>query len=181
MEKLFAGLYIIIIALSFSCGFLLLHINDLQSQNSAFERQLSEYLVDLYGSEKQIEELEKQANKLENQIDELEEQIFLERKAEEGAIEITKIEVSEDSNPSLFVVDVNVSVTIHNYRTSDVNLLVLSLGGDTLENADESVGIGNLQAGGTKTLTFHVIRSMDSGPDVVTLWLNGEVLDREHF
>jgi peptidoglycan hydrolase CwlO-like protein len=82
MEKLFTGLYIIIITLSFACGFLLLYTNDLQSQNNTLESQTSGYQNQIKQLEGQIEELEDQITELEKQIEDLEEQIFLKRKAE---------------------------------------------------------------------------------------------------
>lgn len=68
MEKLFAVLTVIIIALSFSCGLLLYQIGAMQNQNSELKTQTTQL-------ENQIDELEKQTSELEDQIDELEKQI----------------------------------------------------------------------------------------------------------
>ena len=138
MEKLFAGLFIIIIALSFLCGGLLLHINDLQNQNSVFEDQTSEY-------QNQIGQLENQTSELEDQIYDLEEQIYQKKLSDARQVKITKVEVGDQIAASILGYIFEVHVTVQNYGTNDVDGLTVSV--------ENTVWVGLVQAGITKTVT----------------------------
>ena len=183
MEKLFAGLYIVIIVLSFSCGFLLLHINDLQNQNSTLEDEISAYQSQIGKLENQTSELEDQIDELEKQIEDLQEQIFQKKLADAKQVEIIKVERSEDIHDSWFVQMFNVYATIKNRGTKDVNVdgLVLSIGSGE-PNPSSAKPVGVLKAGETKTVGLGgvTIQGPFTGA-VVTLWFNDVKIDTKQL
>lgn len=180
MEKLFAGLYIVIIALSFSCGFLLLHINDLQNQNSVLEDQTTEYQNQIGQLENQTSELEDQIEQLEKQIEDLQGQIFQKKLSDAKQVEIIKVERGEDVHDSWWVAMFNVYATIKNQGTKDVNVegLVLSIGSGE-PNPSSAVPVGVIKAGETRTVGLGAVTIQGPGTGVVTLWFNDVIVDEE--
>ena len=174
MEKLFAGLTIIIITLSFSCGLLLYITNDMQNQNNESKEQISEY-------QNQINQLEKQIEELENQIEDLEEQVCQKKLSDARQVKITKIEVGNQiSSSPLWGTVVEVHVTVHNFGINNIDGLTLKTSA-TSESVYDKAQVG-LYAGETKTFTVEGYE--DEGIVVTNLAIimfNDIILDKKQF
>lgn len=186
MDKASYGLYVTILLLSFLCCFLLLPLSDLLTQNSVLEDEVNEYQDQLVQLQNQTNELSKQErdlydqiNELENHIDNIEEQKVLARKTAEGVVEITQVTHSDDKNPSHFVARVEIYVTVHNYRTTDVS--GLSVRCKHSDGKTETVSFGVVKAGSEETATFEVYSQFFSGPlsypESYSLLLEGTIMD----
>ena len=117
-------------------------------------------------------DLQNQNDTLEKEIEALEEQVELERKRNEGVIEITKV---ERSGGFAWVggIAFEVYVTVTNYGVNDVDGLTLSVG-------DATQGVGLLQGGNTKKVGITTGSDYSgNGKIVVTLKLGNKVLDTE--
>lgn len=126
--------------------------------------------------ENQTSELEDQIDELEEQLDDLEEQLELERKIDEGVVEITGIETRYKGN-AIFVAHYDVYVTVKNYGVNDVSGLAVSTGIDAASPYNpESIEV--LKAGETKTVTLSDRTNYDQ---YVFLLLNDEILDQTDF
>ena len=93
MEKLFAGLAIIVVVLSLPCGFLLYQINEVKNQNSRIQDQIAQLENEKKEHENQMTELKNQRSDLRKQIANLEKQILQKKLSEASHVRITNVEV----------------------------------------------------------------------------------------
>lgn len=154
MEKLFAGLTIIVVVLGVSCGFLLYQVVERQIQSSDLKTQTTQL-------ENQIDELENQINELESQTDILEtlleEQKYQQKLADAKQVKITKIESGEWINHWI-IASHQVYVTVTNQGANNVDGLTVVAEYTSGGTNEEPLGL--LKAGQSKTVTF----GEESGP-----------------
>ena len=182
MEKLFAVLTVVIIALSFSCGLLFYQIGEMQNQNSELQTQTDQLENQITELENQASVLEDQIDELEQQIEDLQEQIFQKKLSDARQVKITKVARGEDVHQSWFVEIFNVYVTVENQGTKDVNVdgLVLSIGSGE-HNPSSAKPVGFIQTGETKTFGLGAITIQGPGTGVVTLWFNDVKIDTKQI
>lgn len=170
MEKLFAVLYSVIVALSILCGFLLLQVSDLQSQNGVLEDHINEYQNQIGQLENQTSELENQIEELEKQTSELEDQIEeLEQQLEEPTYE-QKLSDAQQVIIETFWTEYGIRImgagggeirdvfyiSIRNYASRDVEgltVLVMSTLGSTDIIHNDTITIDVLEARSAKTVS----------------------------
>jgi hypothetical protein len=180
-NKLSYGLYGVSLLLSFLCCTLIFPLNELQNKNNTLEEQITEYQLQESQIWLQNKELLVQIEQLGSQIVALEEQKFLQQKAEEGAIEIVDVERGWYSG-SWGAGSIDIEVTVKNYGYNDVHDLVLELSNTNAGIVDDIQSVGFIKAGSTKTITLRGGYSFVIGaPNLVTLMLNGKILDSEPF
>ena len=165
-------------------GLLLVHLSDLQSENTVLKGQTGGYQNQICQLENQIDEMENQTSKLENQITELEKQLeeqIYQKMVEDGVIKIIDVERGWYSG-SWGAGAIDIEVSVKNYGRSNVDGLVLELGNTYAGTVEDTKAVGLLQAGKTKTITLRGGYSfVTGGPNFVELSLNGNVLDSESF
>ena len=160
MEKLLATLCIVIVALSFLCGFLLLQISDLQSQNSELQNQTSE--------------LEAKLSALANAT---------------VLVKITEFTVTEGTEggtmppPSFLRFDIN--LTVQNFGANDVEGLSLSVRDAMQEGSTNNrVQVELLISGEAQNVTTQVYLFMLGRTEyifVATLFLDDIILDERTY
>ena len=173
VEKLFAGMYIIAIVLSFSCGGLLLNITALDRQNSDLKTNTDQL-------ENQINVLEKETSDLEDQVEELAKQLEAQtyQKNLEYAkqVKITEIKLGPDTVESSLVAAFDIYVTVKNFGTNNaVELAVSTSSGET--KPTEAEAIEQVKAGGTAKITLRGSATWWERTEAVTLWFNDVLVD----
>ena len=168
MEKLFAGLTVIIVVLSFSCGFLLFIVGDTYIQNGDLKNQ--------------IEQLESQMEQLGKQIDDLEQQIYQKELSAARQVKIEKMKMNPPIEWGYLGLTSSISVTIKNCGSNPVEGLAL-LAGFSYSNevtSSNTKTIEVLEAGVTKTLGFQA-PIFGTPPTHFTLMFNDVILDQQKY
>jgi cell division protein FtsL len=209
MKKLFTGLTVIIVVLSFLCGFLFLQRSDLQNQNAVLEDQISEQQNQMEQLENQTSELSNQIDERENQISELEDQIEeLEKQLEEPTYEQKLSDAKQVKITQCWTeYDVTMSsgggnhdvfyIQIQNFAPRSVEKLRLFVrqrhvysffNFDGENEFTETIYIGTIEAGSTKTLDIvtkeaaskDMIYFQNEIDDIILLWCD-LMIDGRHF
>ena len=144
MNKMVAVSGIIIILLSTVCGVLFYQIGDMQSQNSELQNEMEQL-------ENQVSELELENLELQNQIDELE--AYIKKISSAILVQITEFTVIDQEYVGFVFYEGNVTVTVQNFGTSDVDGLTLWIKDTTVEGGlNETIQLGTLKVGEPQTI-----------------------------
>ena len=99
----------------------------------------------------QNSDLQNQIGQLENQIDELE--AYIQKISSASLVQITEFTVTDQEYAGFVFYDGNVTVTVQNFGTSDVDGLTLWIKDTTVEGGlNETIQLGTLKVGEPQTI-----------------------------